>query len=99
MAIIFDKEGNLIRDIINYKPKYDDLTNDLINETFEKYFCSKCDTYHKRNIGNKVNQTFIKHISLKIEVSNSYVYNKKMKRSFKQYDINKHKFSVGSKKQ
>lgn len=99
MAIIFDKEGNLIRDIINYKPKHDDLTNDLINETFEKYFCSKCDTYHKRNIGNKINQTFIKHISLKIEVSDYYVYKKKLKRFSKGYNIKKHKLSVGSRKQ
>lgn len=99
MAIIFDKEGNLIRDIINYKPKQDDLTKDVISEINNKYFCSMCDTYHKKRYRGKLSQTFQNHKSFMIQVSNTYIYNKKLKQSFKRYDINKHKHSVGSRKQ
>lgn len=99
MTIAFDKEGNLIRDKINYKPKQSELTKDVISELINKYFCSKCDTYHKKKFKSKINQTFIKHKSFMIEVSDTYIYNKKLKQSFKRYDIKKHKLSFGSRKQ
>jgi hypothetical protein len=99
MALIFDKEGNLIRDSIKYKVKHDDLTNDLINEYTEKFFCSECDTYHKKHFRGKLSQTFIKHQKFAIKVSSTYIWNKKLRKSFDKYDISKHKKSVGSNKQ
>lgn len=99
MAIIFDKEGNLIRDSVKYKVKHDDLTNDLINEYTEKYYCSKCDIFHKRMFRGKPSERFKKHQKFIIKVSDSYVYNKKLSKSFNRYDINKHKKSRGSNKQ
>jgi len=99
MSLIFDKEGNLIRDSVNFKVKHDDLTNDLINEYTEKYYCSKCDTFHKRLFRGKQNQSFIKHQDFAIKVSDSFIWNKKLSNSFERYDIDKHKKSRGSNKQ
>jgi len=95
MALIFDKEGNLIRDSVNFKVKHNDLTNDLINELIneytEKYFCSKCDTYHKRMYRGKISQTFIYHQKYVIKISDSYMWKKQFKKSCNRYDSDKHR--------
>ena len=70
-----------------------------IRDMKKKYFCSICDTYHKPKYRGKPNQTFINHQEYAIEVSQSYIYNKTLIKSFNSYDINKHKKSIGSSKQ
>ena len=103
MAIVFDMYGNLIPQKVKYKTKHSDLTkdviNELVNESTEKYYCSKCNTYHKRIYRGKKNFTFIKHINSAIEVSEAYVWSKKMRNSFGKYDIRKHVKTIGSRKQ
>lgn len=100
MALIFDKNGNLIHDIVNTKIKHNENEIIELQENLDgKYYCSKCERFHKQKYRGNLNQTFIKHIRFSIQISDSFIYNKKLSKSFKTYDIEKHRRSKGSSKQ
>lgn len=103
MTIQFDMYGNIIPQKVSYKPKLNDLTKDMIKEAslikVDKYWCSECNRFHKKMYRGKQNFTFIKHHIHSIEVSESYIWSKKLRNSCEHYDIRQHVKTIGSRKQ
>ena len=99
LKVKFDQKGNVIPQVVNYPIKHDDLTNDLINEATEKYFCSQCNRIHKKFIKHRASKIFIKHQKYAIECSNDKLWRLKLAKSIDKYDIKAHKRAVGSRKQ
>lgn len=71
MAIIFDKNGKLIREKIKYKPKLTDIEKDIIQNVNDKfninteketrtYFCKVHNRFHKHLYKNEPSKTYIK---------------------------------------
>lgn len=67
----FDKDGNFIRESINYKIKHDNLTKDMIKELKEQskiiddkekrtFWCLKHKCFHRYLNKGKINQTYQK---------------------------------------